>query len=296
MGEIISGFYALISFLFGVVFVNLFEKKFTYTTSPHSFKKTFQNTAVVRDTWMFYAGPIIAIVGLLLASLVIPFAKNVGSDMTVGLFYFIVVMDFIVMGIAMAGWGANTKRSVEASYRAVAQLLSYVIPLGLSLVGVVMMASSLSTQMIVKAQSDTWFIFYQPLGFALYLAAGLMLSYRNPFAEPFSKNIDGGISSSYTGWLKIVIECMLSGILFIIAAFGTALFLGGWQGPSLVPGIVWFVGKTMFIMIILHLLSRKIPRLSVSQMLGISWKLFIPLGLINVLATGVLILLGVTPK
>lgn len=297
MGEIItSGFFAMVSFLVGMTVVNMFEKKFVLTSRAHSMEKTMPDTPVVRDKWMYYAGPITAFIGLLLASVILPFAKNIGSDTNIGIFYFIVVMDFVVMGIAVAGWGANTARSVEACYRAIAQLLSYVLPLGLSLVGVAMMASSLSTQMIVKAQVGTWFVIHQPLGFFLYFATGLMLSYRNPFAEPFSKNIDGGISSDYMGWQKTLVGFILSGTIFIIAALGTALFLGGWQGPSILPGMVWFWGKTILVIIVLHILSRKLPRLSVSQMLSLSWKIFIPLGLINVLATGVLILLGVTPK
>ncbi len=297
MGEVItSGFFAVISFLVGMISVNVFEKKFALTSAGYSMGKITPDTPVVRDKWMYRTGPIVAFIGLLLASIILPFAQNIGSDMNIGIFYFIVVMDFVVMGIAVAGWGANTARSVEACYRAVTQLISYVIPLGLSLVGVAMMASSLSTQMIVKVQASTWFIIHQPLGFVLYFAAGLMLSYRNPFAEPFGKNIDGGITSTYIGWQKTLIGFTLSGTIFIIAALGTALFLGGWQGPSILPGMVWFCGKTILVIIVLHLLSRKLPRLPVSQMLGISWKIFIPLGLINVLATGVLILLGVTPK
>lgn len=295
MGEVITGgFFAMLSFLIGMVAVYMFEKKLLLSANVHSMEKT--TPVVVRDAWMYGTGPIVAFIGLLLASVVLPFAENIGSDTTIGIFYFIVVMDLVVLGIAMAGWGANTLRSVEACYRSVAQLIAYVIPLGLSLVGVAMMASSLSTQMIVKAQTSTWFVIHQPLGFVLYFAAGLMLSYRNPFAEPFSKNIDGGITSTYTGWQKMLIDFILSGILFIIAALGTALFLGGWQGLSLLPGIVWFWVKTIVVIMILHIISNKLPRLSVSQMLGISWKVFIPLGLINVLATGVLILLGVTPK
>ena len=256
---------------------------------------TTQTTMIVRDKWMYYAGPIVAISGLVLALLAIPFSQNIGSDMDIGIFYFIVVMDFVVAGIAIAGWGANSATSVEACYRAVTQLIAYVIPLGLSLVGVAMMASSLSTQVIVQAQANTWFVVHQPIGFILFLASGLILSYRNPFAEPFGKDIAGGIISAYTGWFGLLITLILNGVLFVVAAFGTALFLGGWQGPSLLPGIVWFLGKTILLMGILYFLSKKLPRFSVSRMLSISWGIFIPLGLVNVLVTGLLILLGVTP-
>ncbi len=146
------------------------------------------------DRWLLPAGPAVALGGVALAVVVIPFGPGlIGRDLGVGLFYVIVVVDFVVLGLALAGWGANTPEAVEACYRIVAQLVAYVVPLGLAYVGVVMMAGSLSTVAVVAAQRDLWFVVLQPTGFLLYLVTGLMQSYRAPFLEPFADSIGGGV-------------------------------------------------------------------------------------------------------
>lgn len=146
------------------------------------------------DRWLLPAGPAVALGGVALAMVVIPFGPGlIGRDLGVGLFYVIVVVDFVVLGMALAGWGANTPDAVEACYRTVAQLVAYVVPLGLAYVGVVMMARSLSTVAVVEAQRDLWFVVLQPTGFLLYLVTGLMQSYRAPFLEPFAGSIGGGV-------------------------------------------------------------------------------------------------------
>ncbi|KMO31189.1 NADH dehydrogenase, partial [Methylobacterium variabile] len=139
------------------------------------------------DRLLLPAGPVVALAGVALAMVVLPLGPGlVGRDLGLGLFYVIVVVDFVVLGLALAGWGANTPDGVEACYRIVAQLVAYVVPLGLAYVGVIMMARSLSTVAVVDAQRGLWFVVLQPLGFLLYVATGLMQSYRAPFLEPFA--------------------------------------------------------------------------------------------------------------
>jgi NADH-quinone oxidoreductase subunit H len=247
------------------------------------------------DRWLYPAGAIVALAGVALAAVVVPLGPAlIGQDLLTGVFYFIVVLDFVVLGIALTGWGANTPNSVESCYRAVAQLVSYVIPLGLALVGVIMMSKSLSSTRIVAAQSDLWFVVLQPIGFVLYLVSGVMQAYRRPFLEPFASAIDGGILGAVGGAPALLWRIALSGLFFLVAAMGAVLFLGGWTGPWL-PGPVWMIVKTLALMALMLILARRIPPLSAAHMLALSWKVLTPVGLLNVLAVGVLILVHIGP-
>ena len=244
------------------------------------------------DRWLFPAGPLTALFGVALAMIVIPFGPGlIGQDLGIAVFYFIVVVDYVVLGVALSAWGANTPNAVEAYYRIVAQLVAYVVPLGLALVGATMMAQSLSTVTIVEAQAVPYIVF-QPLGFALYVVAALMQTYRDPFSEPFAPAIEGGVLGVAGGWHAIVWRLALSGVLFVVAAMGAVLFLGGWRGP-LLPGPVWMLLKTYGLMALLIWLGARVRPLSVAQMLALAWKVLIPVGLANVLLVGALILLGV---
>lgn len=247
------------------------------------------------DRWLLPAGPIVALAGVLLGTVVLPFGPSlVARDLEIGVFYFIVVVDLVVLGIALTGWGANTPDAVESCYRIVAQLVSYLVPLGLAYVGAIMMARSLSTARIVEAQSGLWFIVLQPIGFALYIVTGLMQSYRHPFLEPFADSINGGILSAVGGWTALLWRIALAGVLFLVAAMGAVLFLGGWSGPWL-PAPVWMAVKTYALMALMLWLGRLVRPLSTAEMLALSWRVLIPVGLANVLVIGILILLRIGP-
>ena len=248
-----------------------------------------------RDPWMYYAGPVLALMGAFWGAVCLPFGEGlVGADVNIGLFYFIVVVDFSVLGVALGGWGANTPHAVEACYRIIAQLLAYVIPLGLAIIGPVMMARSLSPVDIVHAQADAglWYVIPQPIGFALYLVCGLMQTYRAPFLEPFAERIDRGILGFYGGWKAACWRIALSGLLFVVSAMGAVLFLGGYAGPWL-PGPVWMLLKTFGLMAFMLGLGSRVRLLTTDEMLQLAWKILIPVGLANVLIVGALILLGV---
>jgi NADH-quinone oxidoreductase subunit H len=219
----------------------------------------------------------------------------IGQDLGIGLFYVIVVVDFVVLGVALAGWGANTPDAVEACYRIIAQLVAYVVPLGLAYVGVVMMARSLSTVAVVEAQRGIWFVVLQPVGFLLYIVTGLMQSYRAPFLEPFADAIDGGVLGAAGGWTALLWRIALAGVLLVIAAVGAVLYLGGPSGPWF-PAWVWMLAKTYALMALMLGLGRCFRPLSTAEMLALSWKVLIPVGLVNVLLVGGLILLGVGPR
>ncbi len=248
------------------------------------------------DRWMYPAGPVSALFAIAAGLAVIPFSRElVAVDLGIGVFYFIVVIDFTVLGLSMGGWGANTPFGTEVYYRAVAQLVAYVIPLGLAYIGAIMMAGSLSTVRIVEAQSGIWFIVVQPIGFVLYVITAQMQAFRAPFLEPFSSKIDYGVLRLYGGWKAWAWRVSLSGLLFAVSAMGAVLFLGGWHGPWL-PGPVWMLIKTFAMMVLLVGLGARFRPLTTDEMLQLSWKILTPVGLANVLIVGGLILLGVGVK
>jgi NADH-quinone oxidoreductase subunit H len=145
---------------------------------------------------------------------------------------------------------------------------------------------------IVEAQAGLWFVVLQPLGFALYVVTGLMQSYRAPFLEPFADRIDGGVLGVAGGWTALIWRVALDGVLFLVSAMGAVLFLGGWHGPVL-PGWAWMLVKTFGLMALMLWLGRRARPRSTAEMLALSWKVLIPVGLVNVLVVGGLILLGV---
>lgn len=248
------------------------------------------------DRWMLPAGPVSAIFGVTAALVVIPFGPNlVAADLDIGVFYFIVMIDFVVLGLSMGGWGANTPHGAEVYYRATAQLVAYVVPLGLAYIGAIMMAQSLSTVRIVEAQSDLWYIVVQPIGFILYLITASMQIFRLPFLEPFSSTINFGVVRLYGGWKAWIWRLALSGLLFAVSAMGAVLFLGGWHGPWL-PGPVWMLFKTIVILVLLVWSGGRFRPMTIDRMLQLSWKVLTPVGLVNVLIVGGLILMGVGVK
>jgi NADH-quinone oxidoreductase subunit H len=286
----------LLTFFIGTSVTIIIEPRLNFLKNEPgpSAKFSSENIKPVHsDTWMYNSAPIVALTGLLLAAVIIPVNKNlVGADMGIGIFYFIVVVDYVVLAVALGGWGGNLPESIESCYRIVAQLVSYVVPLGLAIIGPIMMAKSMSTQEIIKMQSGLWFIVLQPLGFVLYVVTGLMQVYRAPFLEPFAKDINKGIISAYGGWKGKIWRFGLSGVFFVVAAMGAILFLGGWNGPVL-PGFLWMMIKTLALLIFMKWIGQKIRLLSTAKMLELAWKILIPAGLLNVLIVGGLILLGV---
>lgn len=247
------------------------------------------------DPLVYIVAPVVALAGACWAMVVIPFSPElIGADLGIGLFYFIVVVDFVVLAIALGGWGANTAHAVEACYRIVAQLIAYVVPLGLAIIGPIMMARSLSTVSIISAQEKAGYpyLVVQPLGFALYLVTGLMQTYRAPFLEPFADRIEQGVLSVYGGWKAVLWRVALSGLLFVVAAMGAILFLGGYAGP-LLPAPVWMLLKTFGLMALMVWGGNRFRPLSTAAMLALAWKILIPVGLLNVLIVGALILFGV---
>lgn len=300
MGVVTGSLFTLALLLGGAVLTVLLEPRIFAKGQERGPASAIQLNTVPdlpnTDRWLYPAGPLVALLGAALATVVIPFGPHlIGADLGIGVFYFIVVVDFVVLGLALGGWGANTPHAVEVYYRITAQLVAYVVPLGLAYIGAIMMARSLSTVAIVEAQAGLWFIVLQPIGFALYLVTALMQAYRAPFLEPFSRSIDHGVLAVYGGGAALLWRISLAAVLFVVAAMGALLYLGGWQGPFL-PGPLWMGIKTFGMMALLVWLGGRVRPLSVAQMLALSWKILIPVGMVNVLIVGAMILLGIGPS
>ncbi|MCL4854044.1 MAG: NADH-quinone oxidoreductase subunit H, partial [Bryobacteraceae bacterium] len=193
--------------------------------------------------------------------------------------------------VVLAGWSSNNKYALLGSLRAAAQLLSYEVFMGLSVMGVVMLAGSFQLSEIVHAQRGLWFVVPQFLGFVLFLIAGVAETRRLPFDLPEAESeLVAGFHSEYSG--------MKFGMFFVgeylgvtlISAMITVLFFGGWLGPVL-PPIVWFLLKMFLFISFFILLRASLPRPRFDQLMSWAWKLLLPLALLNLIVTGAGVLL-----
>jgi len=242
---------------------------------------------------------LVGLVALLIFA-VVPLGKNillrgrpiplVVTDLNIGLLFILALSSVSVYGIALGGWGSNSKYSLLGGIRGVAQMISYEIPLGLSLVPVVMLARSFSLVEITNAQSARPFILAQPISFILFFIAALAEIKRIPFDLPEAENeLGAGYHTEYSGmrfglfFLGEYITMIILGSL--IAVF----FLGGWHGPFL-PPILWFVLKVGIIVFTLIWFRATFPRIRYDQLMSVGWKVLIPIALLNIMATGALVL------
>lgn len=257
-------------------------------------------TPAAADRWVFWLAPIAIFIPPILVLAVLPFGPNmVYADLNVGVLYFIVIGSLSVPVAFMAGWSSGNKYALLSAMRAVAQMISYEIPMVLSVLGVVMMAGSLQTTDIVNAQIEgrVWFILVQPLGFLIYFIAALAELNRAPMdiIEAESELISG-YHIEYSGMKFAVFYLGEYGNAVVISALMSTLFLGGWASlPILsdwVPPWIVLIGKIAFFFCVLVWIRGTLPRLRIDQLMGFAWKFLFPLALINLFITGVEILLA----
>ena len=239
------------------------------------------------DRPVFVLAPGIVITTVLLSFAIIPFARGMSVvNLNVGLLFFLGMSSLGVYSVVLAGWSSNNKYSLLGGLRATAQMLSYEVFMGLSLMGVVLMAGSFSLHDIVEAQRGLWFCVPQFLGLAIFAIAGLAETHRLPFDLPEAENeLVAGYHSEYSAikfGMFFVGEYL--GITLISAVMAT-LFFGGWLGPVL-PSIVWFLLKTGVLVTGFILVRASLPRPRYDQLMAFGWKVLLPLALLNLLATG----------
>jgi NADH-quinone oxidoreductase subunit H len=243
------------------------------------------------DRPLFVLAPAIIVSTVLIAYAVVPVAPGIGVvDLDVGLLFFLGLSSLGVYSIVLGGWASNNKYALIGALRAASQLLAYEVFMGLSLLGVVLLAGSFDLRRIVEAQSELWFCVPQILGLAVFLVAGIAETRRLPFDIPESEaEIVAGFHSEYSG--------MKFGMFFVgeylgivlVSSLITVLFFGGWRGPWL-PPIVWFLLKTFAFICFFVLLRAALPRPRYDQLLSYGWKVMLPLSLLNLALTAALLL------
>jgi len=243
------------------------------------------------DKAVFVLAPAIIVATALLSFAVIPFAPGfVVADLNVGLLFILAMSSLGVYSVVLAGWASNNKYSLLGGIRASAQMLSYEVFMGLSLVGVVILAGSFNLSVIVEAQRKVWFVIPQFLGFVLFLIAGVAEARRLPFdlAESESELIAGFHSEYSSMKFGMFFVGEYIGVTLISAAI-SLLYFGGWLGPFLPPA-VWFAIKTFAFICLFILLRAALPRPRFDQLMAWGWKYMLPLALLNLLVTGAVVL------
>jgi NADH-quinone oxidoreductase subunit H len=239
------------------------------------------------DRLVFNLVPLVMMAPLLLMTAVIPFSKNTAlADLNVGVLFILAVSSLGTLAVLMAGWSSNNRYALFGAARGVAVLISYEIPVVLSLLGVVMVAGSMSLSDIVDAQAIP-FLLVQPLALFVFLAGMSAELNRTPFdvAEAESEII-AGYHTEYSGIKFALIFAAETGAMIVVAATISTLFLSGWNGPlASFLGWLWLLAKTFFVIFIFIWIRATYPRLRVDQIMAFSWKFLLPLSLINLAAT-----------
>ena len=242
------------------------------------------------DKLVHWLAPVVALVPVMMMFAVIPFQDGaLLADLNIGILYIMAVSSVVIVGVFMAGWASNNKYSLFGAMRTVAQDVSYEIPLVLSIIGVVILAGSLSMNEIVEAQ-EIPFILLQPLGFFIYFSAALAESNRTPFdlLEAESEVI-AGFHTEYSGMKFGLFYLTEYAEIIAVSAIITTLFLGGWKGPIL-PPVLWFVIKVVAVFFLVVWIRSTLPRLRIDQVMGFAWKCLLPLSLINLFITAIEVL------
>ncbi len=239
------------------------------------------------DKLVFILAPAIVVITALMSFAVVPFGPGIWvTDLNVGLLFFLAMSSLAVYSVVLGGWASNNKYALLGGLRASAQMLAYEVFMGLSLMGVVMLAGSFRLSQIVEAQRGLWFCIPQVFGLIAFLIAGLAEAHRLPFDLPESESeLVAGFHSEYSG--------MKFGMFFVgeylgitlTSALTVTLFFGGWLGPVL-PPVLWFVIKTFILICFIILMRAALPRPRYDQLMAFGWKIMMPLALANLVITG----------
>ena len=247
-----------------------------------------------------FAPAVVAITALLIFS-VIPFGDNLSlwgrsipmviTDLNIGLLFILALSSLGVYGVALGGWASHSKYSLLGGIRGVAQMISYEVSLGLSLVPIVMMAGSFSLVDMVNAQARCPFILIQPVSFILFFISAAAEIKRVPFDLPEAENeLVAGYHTEYSG-MRFGLFFLGEYITMIVLGGLVAIFfLGGWRGPIL-PPLVWFLLKVGGVVFILIWFRGTLPRMRYDRLMSLGWKVLIPVALLNIIATGAVILI-----
>ena len=262
------------------------------------------------DRFLFNLAPFLVILSSMLAFGCMPFGKGlIAIDFNIGVFFIMAVSSIGVLGILLAGWSSNNKFTLIGAMRSGAQMISYELSIGLSMLTVVVFAGSMQTSGIIEAQNRGWFLFtgHIPMlvAFIIYLIAGTAETNRGPFDLPEAESeLTAGYHTEYSGihfGFYYLAEYLN---MFIVSGIASLLFLGGWmpfhiggwdafnQVMDYIPSVIWFFGKTAVVMFIIMWFKWTFPRLRIDQLLHLEWKYLVPIGLINLLVMTLVVVFG----
>ena len=262
------------------------------------------------DKFLFGLAPYIVIISSVLAFSCIPFAKGLQVlDFNIGIFFLLAVSSIGIVGILLAGWSSNNKYTLIGAMRSGAQMISYELSIGLSILTMVMLAGTMSLSGIVEAQAGGWFIFtgHIPaiIAFLIYIIAGTAETNRGPFDLPEAESeLTAGYHTEYSGMHFGFFYLAEYLNMFIVASVATTLFWGGWmplhisgwdgfnQAMDYIPSIIWFLGKVAVMIFIIMWFKWTFPRLRIDQLLKLEWKYLLPINLINLLLMALIIVFG----
>ena len=242
------------------------------------------------DKIVHWLAPIVAFFPALMIFAVIPFQNGaVLADLNIGILYVVAISSISTVGVFMAGWGSNNKYTLISAMRSVASVVSYEIPVVLSLAGVVVIAGSMSLNQIVLAQNIPMILF-QPLGFLLFFIGALAEINRSPFdLLEADSEIVAGLHTEYSGMKFALFYLMEYAEALAVSAIVTTLFLGGWRGPLLPPWL-WFLIKVIAVFFVMVWIRTTMPRIRIDQLMALAWKFLFPLAMINLLITAIEVL------
>jgi NADH-quinone oxidoreductase subunit H len=242
------------------------------------------------DRPLFILAPILAFAPAFMVLAVLPFTDAFQfADIGVGLLYYIAVSGLTTIGVVTGGWASNNKYALIGGMRAAAQMISYEIPLVMSVLGIVLLTGSLNLNDIVAAQKDVWYIFTQPVAFIVFLVAAVSELNRTPFDLPEAESeLVAGFHVEYSGFRWAFFMLAEYVYFFAMAALTTILFLGGWHPVmflDFIPGPVWFALKFSAVVFVLIWFRATFPRLRADQLMELGWKVLFPVALANIFVT-----------
>jgi NADH-quinone oxidoreductase subunit H len=258
----------------------------------------------------FLLAPLVALIPAFISFAVIPFGDQVTVfgytiplqiaayydqqgqqvfDMNIGVLYILAMASLGVYGVVLAGWSSNSKYSLLGGLRAAAQMISYELAAGLALISVFMLSESLSLHKIVADQAGyAWYVFKQPLAFVIFFICSLAEINRTPFDLPEAETeLVSGFITEYSSMKYAMFFMAEYANMITVCAVTTTLFLGGWHGPAFLPGWFWFVAKVYFLIFCCMWIRATYPRYRYDQLMRLGWKVFLPLTLVNVVVTGI---------
>ena len=250
---------------------------------------------------VFVLAPVISTVPALMAIAVIPFGDTISifgrsidmviTDVNIGILFILAVTSVGIYGVILGGWSSNNKYSLLGALRSSAQMISYELSLGLSLIGVIMISQSLSLVDIVNSQAKYWFVILQPLGFLIYAISAIAETNRCPFDLPEAETeLVAGFHTEYSS-MKFALFFMAEyANIITVSAVAVTFFFGGWRGPYL-PPVVWFLIKMALCIFFFIWLRSTYPRFRYDQLMKFGWKILLPVALVNILITGLVIIL-----